>query len=808
MSVADIVLLIAAIVALGAVAQPLAERLRLPVSIIYALTGLLLALVGPQAGDEIGAAGEAGVLARLPLDLDSDLFLHAFLPILLFHGALSVDIHRMREDVAAILILALLAVAVAIFGIAFALWPFVSLPLGACLLLAAVVATTDPVAVIAIFRSVGAPERLTRLMEGESLFNDAAAVAFFLAFVGMVTHAGAPDLSRFAVDLVWAPAGGAAVGAVFAALLLQLPRTLLEDRVSVASLSLALPFMTFSAAEALHLSGILGVVAAGVTLGTLAPGRVTPVAWRYVGDVWELLAQSATVLVFVLTALLVPRLMAGWTVGDVALLAVLFVAALAARAVILFGLFPLLSRAGSMPDLPASYRSVALLGGLRGSMTLVLALAVTENAAIPEDMRVFVATLATAFTLVTLFVQGPMLRPLIQWLGLDRLSGVDLALRDLAATATRLRGAGDSPEATGPERPRDALSFEGRLATGLAAVTAREREVVLERFEGGVVSARVARRLLAESRRRLDLSRLGGADGYGRADASEIAFAPSDRAAVWLQRQVGASGPLAHRLALRFETLIEASMVIAALGPFVEGDLGRILGGDVAAEIARLIEARAFGVEREVAALRLQYPGYFTELEALMNARAAQSEEARDVARMRRTGVIGAEVERDLLDDLRRRDRALRRAPNLDLGLDTRALIDACPIFDALGDAEKHDLARQMRPFFTAPGDRIISRGEHGTEAFFISSGAVEVSTGNSVLRLGRGDVIGEMALLFDQRRQADVTVIAYSVLLRLRAADFDRFLGRSPALREAVMRIGEARRAQNVAAQAPSATI
>jgi len=108
-----------------------------------------------------------------------------------------------------------------------------------------------------------------------------------------------------------------------------------------------------------------------------------------------------------------------------------------------------------------------------------------------------------------------------------------------------------------------------------------------------------------------------------------------------------------------------------------------------------------------------------------------------------------------------------------------------------------------MRPFFAAPGDLLIRRGERGREAFFLSSGAVEVATGAAVLRLGRGEIFGEMALLFDLDRQADVTVLAYSALLRLSAADFARFLDLHPTLRAEVEATGRRRLAENAGAGA-----
>jgi CPA1 family monovalent cation:H+ antiporter len=93
---------------------------------------------------------------------------------------------------------------------------------------------------------------------------------------------------------------------------------------------------------------------------------------------------------------------------------------------------------------------------------------------------------------------------------------------------------------------------------------------------------------------------------------------------------------------------------------------------------------------------------------------------------------------------------------------------------------------------------RIITRGEVGDAAYFLLSGAVEIDTGATVIRLGRGEVFGEMALLFDMKRQADATAIAYCTLLQLSLADFQRFLSMHPALRAAVETVGQRRRDEN----------
>ena len=123
-------------------------------------------------------AGGVGLLGGInALALGSDAIVYLFLPILLFQAGLTIDVRRMVDDIAPVLLMAVVAVLVSTGAVGLALAAVSDLGLVVCLLLGAIVATTDPVAVVGIFRELGAPRRLLILIEGESLFNDAAAIA-------------------------------------------------------------------------------------------------------------------------------------------------------------------------------------------------------------------------------------------------------------------------------------------------------------------------------------------------------------------------------------------------------------------------------------------------------------------------------------------------------------------------------------------------------------------------------------------------------------------------------------------------------
>jgi CPA1 family monovalent cation:H+ antiporter len=149
---------------------------------------------------------------------------------------------------------------------------------------------------------------------------------------------------------------------------------------------------------------------------------------------------------------------------------------------------------------------------------------------------------------------------------------------------------------------------------------------------------------------------------------------------------------------------------------------------------------------------------------------------------------------RHLLTDLRTRRKVLESAPRLDLGLDPDVLVTRVPLLAALPEDRRRELRRLLRPRLALPGERIIRRGERGDAIYFIASGAVEVDLEGGPVRLGTGDVFGEMALLMGQPRRADVKALGYCRLLVLRRDALQRFLRRHPELVDHLRRISDAR--------------
>src|SRR6516164_3188849 len=230
---AFVLLVISALLVVVGFCQPLAAHLKLPPPVLLGVVGVALGgfpAVLSQLGLSAGPDPFADSFVQLPVS--SETFIYVFLPLLVFEAGIVTDVRRTLEDAAPILLLAIVATLITTGVIGLALWPLAGVPLVVCLLLGAVVATTDPAAVIAIFRDVGAPARLRRLVEGEALLNDAAAIVLFSVLLGMVASGKAPNISGGALDFLLSFLGGAAFGIVAGRFLLMVVAVAREDRLA------------------------------------------------------------------------------------------------------------------------------------------------------------------------------------------------------------------------------------------------------------------------------------------------------------------------------------------------------------------------------------------------------------------------------------------------------------------------------------------------------------------------------------------------------------------------------------------------
>lgn len=822
MDVISIVGIVAALFIVISLSEPLADRTRLPYTVVLAIIGAFIsatALYASQYGRDV--LGIAHTFLLFDFSIRSNVFLYVLLPTLLFQVSLGLNLRRMADDWVPILVMAVLAVVVATFVIGFALTPFTSLPLMACLMLGAIVATTDPSAVVSIFRNIAAPQRLTRIVEGESLLNDAAAIAlfgFFLTFVMMGVPN--PTLRDALVEFPVLIFGGIATGWVAARICAMALGTLGRYPLAQISLSVALPYLTYLIAERLlGVSGVIAVVMAGMTLNYLGPGRLSPANWSWLREVWDVLAHWAGALIFLLAALLVPNLLGDIQMRDLLLIGVIVVAATAARLFMLYGVLPLLTALRLSPRVDRPYRVAILWGGLRGAVTLALALAVTENLRIPLDIKREVGILATGFTLFTLLVQGTTLRWVITFLGLDKLSALDRALsnqviavalqnvrEEVSNTAKRhelTREIVRSEAKRFAERLDDAIAKaeaveeildRDRITLGLVALAGSERDLILDSFREQLISARLAELMLSDVDRLIERTRAGGRDAYRTTGRMSLARGRWYRFAIFLHNRLHISGPLARMTADRFEILLNQRLILRNLHSYIDDKIRRIHGRRVSDLLHELLKRREDETRSAVDGLRLQYPGYAEEVERRFIRRISLRLEEREYDILYQDGLMGRELFTTLKQELNEKRKRAETRPALDLAVQKTELVRQFPLFAEMGEESRSKLARALKARYVQPGEVLLRKEHTPREVCFIASGAVEVETAGQKHKLGRGEMFGQLALLSRQVRRTQVTAISHSALLVLDEPSFRRLLKRSKTLRAAVLESAERR--------------
>lgn len=825
MDVISLVGIVAALFIVISLSEPLADWLRLPYTVVLAIIGVLIGIGAASLSSDTAISDPLtdplAAAERLEVAIRANVFLYVLLPTLLFQVSLGLNLRRMADDWVPILVMAVMAVVVSTFAIGLALLPFTELSLVACLLLGAIVATTDPSAVVSIFRNIAAPQRLTRLVEGESLLNDAAAIAlfgFFLTFV--MLGVPNPTLQDALVGFPTMILGGLGIGWVLGRVCLTVLTWLGRFALAQISLSVALPYVTYLVADQVFgVSGVVAVVMAGMTLNYLGPGRLSPTNWTNLRELWDVLAHWAGALIFLLAALLVPRLLGDVRLYDLFLILVVVVAATSARLFMLYVILPLLTMVRLSPRVDRPYRVAILWGGLRGAVTLALALAVSENFRVPVEVKRDVGILATGFTLFTLLVQGTTLRRVISYLGLDRLAPIDRALssqviavalqnvREEVAETARAhdlthdivrseakRFAARMDSAIEKAEAADDIPDRDRITLGLVALAGRERDMILESFREQLLSPRLVEQILSDADRLIERTRAGGREEYRAAGRLSLAQGRRALLANILHSRLRISGPLALLTADRFELLLNQRFVLRDLHSYIETKIRRIHGRRVADLLHELLRRREDETEAALDGLRLQYPGYAEKTERRFLRRIALRLEEREYDILLADGIIGTELHTTLQQGLATARHEADLRPHLDLAVQKSDLVRQFPLFTDMDDDSRKRLARALRTRYVQPGDVLRRKRDTPREVCFIATGAVEIETAGHRLRLGRGDMFGQLSLLSRQTPRAQVTAISHTTLLVLDEPRFRRLLKRSQSLRDAVLKSAEKR--------------
>ncbi len=513
---------------------------RLPYTIALVIVGLMLGWLGE---------------GFLPLEpggglMSAEIILFILLPPLLFEGAVQMHIDRLRRNWRPISILAVPGVLLntAIIGTILwkLLWADAEYGMIYGLLIGSILAATDPVSVLALVRTLGAPKRLSVLIEGESLFNDGTAVVLFnILLISLLTLLAGGELGTSAMitEGIASFLTVVLIGLIVGAVLGSIGNWLLEhseDHLVEIALTVALAFGSFLIAETLHGSGVIAVVVAGLLVGNHGVEHgMTPTARIGLHHFWE-------VVVFLINSVLF--LMIGYELQSVLTpttetLRLAFYgifAALAARLVV----FPLTSITNLSRQQPISneWQLALYWGGLRGSIPIALLLYMSHivhegthleghSGLVFIDESVYETMLVIGFAVVlwTLLVQGLTMKPLLQKLGITGVVSeseqeYEIALAEVVASRAALERLGEMAEeglVSSEDRELLAESYEQQefAATQRVSLLSRSSIVHAARVENARREMLLAQiESLRDEERRGTISRMVSSRALDRLD--------------------------------------------------------------------------------------------------------------------------------------------------------------------------------------------------------------------------------------------------------------------------------------------------
>jgi len=374
-------LLIASLVAIAT------RRFRLPYTVGLVLIGLSMPWL-------VRIFRLTEILGTFDPAQSSEIILYLLVPPLIFEAAFHIRMEDLRRDFWLILLLAVPGVIVTMLMVGGIVHLGTGMLIKTALVFGALIAATDPVAVVALFRRLGVPRRLQVLLEGESLFNDGTAIVMFNLVVD-IALVGRFNLVNTVTDFLTVAGGGTLIGIGLGMLVSQIIQRI-DDPLVETTLTTVLAFGAYVLAEVLHVSGVLAVVAAGVVNGNAGPRGMSPTTRVVVFNFWEYLAFVANSFVFLLIGLAIDLEILA---QNLLYIAIAIVAVLLARGISIYG-FSLFGR-----GIPGKWKHVLYWGGLRGAIALALALTLTEKGLMLEDAK-HLQAMAYGVVLFTLMVQG------------------------------------------------------------------------------------------------------------------------------------------------------------------------------------------------------------------------------------------------------------------------------------------------------------------------------------------------------------------------------------------------------------------
>ncbi len=760
-------------------------------------------------------------------NIDPHMLLFVFLPVLIFEAAFAMDVHTFKKSVTnaillavpgiimALLMTAALAMALSYLGLGLNGWEW---PIA--FMFGAVVSATDPVAVVALLKELGASKKLGTLIEGESLLNDGTAIVLFMVFFLGITGASSGDSPI--LEFLKVSLGGALVGVVIGYITILWVKGVFNDALVEISFIIAAAYLTFFVAEHfLHVSGVLALVALGLVMAGVGRTRISPEVEHFMHEFWELAGFIANTLLFLIVGVVIAE-RSVFSLGDFVILAIIYIGIHLVRAIVILILYPFMKKAGY--GLPKKDAYVVWYGALRGAIGLALALIVAgvDDKYIPAEIKNQFLFLTAGIVTLTLLVNATTIKFLINSLGLTKLAPAkknmvisaqkyvhhssEKALEKLKKDRFVGKANWDAvsaylpPEVT--ENEED-LHEQSSIAEIRRRILEKEKSSYWSQFKTGLLGAAAVSRLNDAINHIIDAG--GEIELSERTDLEEEWKAPELLAKLQTYPIIGR---IARQL---FFDRLTVSYDSAAGFVMAQEEALRLVDSMNAGKSSDEETKNLEKVEEEINEnrihgltflrnLRNSYPEIYSAIATRQATRSMLNSELHTVDRLLKRGRIDS-------------GEAAKMVTNIELRM--KKLVDSPP---AINLPQVNDLLKGMTWLQDVPeevftkvvgmfqnrifsvGQTLIKEGTNSDGLFVIVRGKVRIGVDDRVVDvLGAGDVVGEMGVLTKQKRTASVTAESPCTVMWISAQKLRRAMGMAENLESRLWDYAAARYVENL---------
>jgi CPA1 family monovalent cation:H+ antiporter len=789
--VAEVILISMALLTIAMLAAGLFKNFSIPYTVLLVAIGLALSEL---------SLFWSFLLPLHEFKLTPDLVFFVFLPALIFESGLSLDARLLLKNLAPVLTLAVPALLISTTLVGFSVWLLLGIDLTVALLFGALISATDPVAVVALFKELGAPRRLNILVEGESLFNDATAIVVFGILLTMVLEGSSVTLmstGAAVIEFFRVFIGGAVVGVLFGLLVSEMLFRLQSSTSAILTMSIVTAYGGFIIAEhSLHVSGVMATVSSAVTLSVYGLSRIASDIKSILAETWEFVGLIANSLLFLLVGLSINTVN---LFSDLFIILVVVAFVQLARAASVYSLVPITIRLFKLPLISMAERHIMWWGGLKGGLAIAIVLSIPES--LPG--RDLLINLTLGVVLFTLMVNAWTIRPLMKKLKLDCLTDdekieLEQGLKHAGQTSTEML---QSYVDLGIIQKKLSKKLSKKITSIFSSVSPvindeqSWREVYLaalrEEFHSvdklykvGLISQYT----LLDIRNALQLDR----DSFNVTKLQndiESNVQPKSlfqRLEMWVLKEfreknwaiVFLSNYQRKRLSQRIQRDIAGIVMTQAVIEMLSSrdDLDK----QASRVISGVYQQRLDRWKLRLEALHNDFEQLFENIEkeifTLSSLKTAQDKADFDFHH----GEIGTKAHNKVTQTV---NNLLNESANngVEEQLSIKMIL-SIPLFSSLSEDVLKLLLVHVRPVTFLSGDIIIGEGEKGDALYIISHGEAEATKKlenreTKILgKLKQGDFFGEQALLGDHVRSATVTAKTAMTLLRLRQTDIIKF--------------------------------